>query len=462
MAKPRARITTQGEVKRITVDGAPSTGGVLTRDSFANFSANLGYDNSLTNLFSRGSYGFNPITRNRIQLEWMYRGSWIVGACVDAVAEDMTRAGISLETDDLKPDEVLQFDTDLDELRIWNSFCEALKWGRLYGGAGLVPIVEGQDLGSELKFETVSPGSFKGLLPLDRWMVQPTLWDLVKEPGPQLGLPKYYRVLSNAPALIGQTIHHSRFFRFIGHDLPFWQKWSEQFWGMSVIERLFDRLVGFDTVTMGAMQLVFKAHLRTMKVEKLREIIGQGGPLYQAMLQNVGLIRQMQSNEGIAIIDAKDELDTTQYSFGGLAEIMLQAGEQISGATEIPLVRLFGQSPAGLNSTGESDLRMYYDSISRRQEQLRPAVMTTLRLMAANRDVTLPEGFSFRFNPLWQLDDKEKGDAASKITTTVLAAFEAGLIDKSMALRELQRSAPLTGAWGTITDEEIESAAEEP
>ena len=30
-----------------------------------------------------------------------------------------------------------------------------------------------------------------------------------------------------------------------------------------------------------------------------------------------------------------------------------------SGALQIPLVRLMGQSPAGLNSAGESDLRTY-------------------------------------------------------------------------------------------------------
>jgi hypothetical protein len=32
---------------------------------------------------------------------------------------------------------------------------------------------------------------FKGLLVLDRWMVEPSLNNLVSDPGPDLGLPKF-------------------------------------------------------------------------------------------------------------------------------------------------------------------------------------------------------------------------------------------------------------------------------
>jgi hypothetical protein len=46
-------------------------------DSFQNFSARIGLGTE--NLQSPATYGFNPITRNRQLLEWMYGGSWIVG-----------------------------------------------------------------------------------------------------------------------------------------------------------------------------------------------------------------------------------------------------------------------------------------------------------------------------------------------------------------------------------------------
>jgi len=34
-----------------------------------------------------------------------------------------------------------------------------------------------------------------------------------------------------------------------------------------------------------------------------------------------------------------------------------------SGAADIPMTRLLGQSPAGMNATGDGDMRNYYDRI---------------------------------------------------------------------------------------------------
>jgi len=81
------------------------------------------------------------------------------------------------------------------------------------------------------------------------------------------------------------------------------------------------------------------------------------GRMYEALIKQIELIRLYQSNEGMTLMDAKDKFEAHQFSFAGLPDVLLQFGQQISGAIGIPLVRLFGQSPAGLNSTGESDTR---------------------------------------------------------------------------------------------------------
>ena len=59
------------------VNGTPGK----TIDSFVNMMHGLGI--GADNPLSTASYGFNPITRNRIQLEWMHRGSWLAGLAVD-------------------------------------------------------------------------------------------------------------------------------------------------------------------------------------------------------------------------------------------------------------------------------------------------------------------------------------------------------------------------------------------
>ena len=134
------------------------------------------------------TYAFSPVSRNRVVLEQCYRSSWLAGAAVDAYAEDMTREGVEF-TGDLKPEQIEALDTEFAKLQIMAKVCDMVKWGRLYGGAIAVLLIDGQDPETPLRLDTIQKGQFKGILVLDRWQIQPTLNDTVKEYGPDLGKP---------------------------------------------------------------------------------------------------------------------------------------------------------------------------------------------------------------------------------------------------------------------------------
>ena len=248
---------------------------VATNDGFANLTARMGL--GAQNVLSEGTYTFNLLTRNRMTLEAMYRGSWIVGAAVDSVAEDMTRAGINIHSTQ-EPDQIQIMQQMLTRMGIWQSLLEAIKWGRLYGGALACFVVDGQDTSTPLNIDTIGKNQFKGLKVYDRWSLQPDVTSMIQE-GMNAGLPEYYSVVSdvNTGKVSDVKWHHSRVIRFIGIQLPIWQAITEMMWGESVIERLQDRLVAFDTATSGAANLIQKAHLRTVQIDKLREVLAAGG-----------------------------------------------------------------------------------------------------------------------------------------------------------------------------------------
>lgn len=447
----RARITKTSQ-KRIIKE---------TNDGFVNLTARLGL--GADNQISAGHYAFGPfISRNRTELEAAYRSSWIVGQVVDTISEDMTRSGIDIGSK-LTPDQIKKLYRGLLSFRIWHELCNALKWSRLYGGALAVIVIDGQDFKTPLRMETIRKGQFRGLLILDRWLVMPSLENLVTEFGVNMGMPKYYTVIGDAAALPGIKIHHSRCLRFDGIELPYYQKKAENLWGESVIERLLDRLIAFDSVTQGAAQLIFKAHIRGIGVKNLREALSLGGKAEEAIIKMFDYIRLLQTNEGLTLLDADDQFWTHQYTFTGLADMIIQMGQQLSGATGIPLVRLFGQSPAGLNSTGESDLRNYYDHVNKLQEnQLRGAVDTLLTVLSLSElGMPLPDDFDFAFNPLWQLDDKERADLAKTDSDSVSQLYNDGIITHKMALKELKQASRTTGRFTNITDEDIERADDE-
>jgi uncharacterized protein len=434
----------------------------VTGDSFINLAADLGIGAS--NVASGGTYNFAPVTRNRVLIEWCYRGSWIARKTVDCRADDMVRQGTRIN-DDMPPDRIEKIQQFWQRKRIWQRLNETLKWARLYGGCLAVIVIEGQKLSEPLRLKTVGKGSFKGLIVLDRWMVTPDFSHLVSDPGsPDYGDPQFYDVVADARTLPQMRIHHSRCLRFDGLALPYWQKIAENGWNLSVLEPLWDRLLAFDSATQGAAQLVYRAHLRTVKLPKFRENVAAGGKSYRAVVKQLHMIRLMQSNEGLTVLDAEDTFESQQYAFGGLADMMAQFGMQLSGAADTPLTRMFGQSPGGMNSTGDSDLENYRDSLKSSQvTDLAEPIQTLYEL--THRSLygeDLPDEFGWEFSPLGQLKDQDKASITGTITSAVVQAYEAQLLSAFAAAKELRQLSRITGVFSNLTDEDLQELKDHP
>lgn len=445
------------------IQGAsPPASGHHLSDSFQNMQARMGQ--GAGSIADGSTYALtNLITRQPRTLEYMYRGSWIVGVAVDSIADDMTKEGVDFGST-IEPGLIQDMSAASNGLALWRGIGDVIRWSRLYGGAIGVHQIEGQDLASPLRPDTVTKDQYKGIVALGRWELMPNVVDVIGNMGPSIGNPEYYQVGPNAAAFANKKIHHSRVFRMEGIRLPYFQRIAEQGWGMSIVERMFDRLLAYDSATTGAAQLIFKAYLRTVKIKGLRQILAAGGPAELALAKRMEAIRQWQTSEGLTVLDAEDEFETTSYTFTGLDDILMQFGEQVSGAVEVPMVRLFGQTPSGLNSSGEADLVIYEGNIKSRQERnLRVPVGQTLDLL--HRSVTgkePPKGFNFTFNSLRQMSDKDKADTAKVVIDTISIAFEAAIIDKPTALRELKQNSEVTGIFTNIDDEMIKEAELEP
>lgn len=462
-----------------------------TRDGYDNFLSRIGLNND--NTLSDGTYTFNLVTRNRILLEAAYRGSWVVGAMVDSVAEDMTKNKAIPATSD-KGVDLSKLKKAETRLQIWESLCTGLKWGRLYGGALGVLMIAGQDPSTPLDPETVGKGQFEGIAIYDRWMLNPILSPVIPF-GPDIGLPMTYQIVSSALQSLGGptdpdradkdnypkkgpngepwgqnwkytgivNVHHSRVIRFIGIELPFFQAITEMMWGESNLERLWDRLIGFDNASMSSAQLIDRANLRTVSVDGLREILAAGGEEQAGLEKMFAMMRLLQVNEGLTLIDKEDTLETTSYSFAGLSDLLLQLAQQLSGGIDVPLKRLLSQSPAGLSDPGDSDLRMYYDNVHAKQEsRLRRGVSLIYKVLFRSvYGKPVPDDFDFEFTPLYELTSAEKATVANTTVDAVTKAQESGLLTQRGAVTELKNSSRLTGIFGSITEEDVEEASEE-
>lgn len=449
--------------RRCALDNAPASQPIRSRalDAFSNVLARLGA--GTPNLLEGTEYSLQRMSRDFNTLNALYRESWIVRRIIDVIPADMLKNWITI-TSGLNPDVEKRLSLTLRRTQLIDKIKRGMQWGRLYGGALGVMLVkhQGYDLSQPLQLDWIMPGDFAGLLIFDRWNGVNPSSELIEDiSDPDYGFPKYYTVTDLAGG--GSVkIHHSRVVRFTGNELPFWEEIAEMQWGASVVESIFDELRKRDNVSWNIAQLTFMANIRVLKMQDLGQLLAATDSESQAeLLRTLEAQNMLLNNMGMQVMDAADGLETHQYTFGGLADCYQQFIMDISGAAEIPVTRLFGRSPSGLNATGESDLQNYYDMIAEKQESyLRPILNKVLPPFIISTLGSLPDDFDFEFDPVAEPTDKERADLAKCGTDNVVAAYNAGLISQRTALKELKQQSERTGVWTNITDEDIERASD--
>lgn len=432
-----------------------------TVDAFTNALARLGF--GTPNILESTEYPITRLTQDYNLMNSLYRSHWIIRKIIDCVPEDMCKNWITIKTQ-MEPNDLQRFYRLQRTTRIKRDILKALKWGRLYGGAGAVIILEGHEnmLDEPLKYDEIMPGSFKGLIVTDRWTGLFPSSEIIEDiSSPDFGLPKYYEWYSESGDMT--RVHHSRILRFTGRELPLLERYSEANWGASEVEIVFDELKKRDNTSWNIAQLIFLANLRVLKMDDLGELLAIGDESAQTDLYNrLSQQNQLMNNMGLYVMNKDDDFQTHQYSFSGLNDIYQSFMLDVSGAAEIPVTKLFGRSPAGLSATGESDMQNYYDMIGQKQgSQLEPALDKLLPIMAMSEFGYIPNELDYEFNPIAEQSEDELANIVDKKTNSIINTYNAGIIPQKTALKELRQMSDSTGMFTNITDDDIEYADDE-
>ena len=434
-------------------------------DAFQNIASRVGL--GTTNLLEATAYPLTRLSRNYILMNSLYRSNWIARKVIDAMPEDMFKNWISFVTE-VEPQQLKRLEKKIKDTRTIARLLEAAKLGRLYGGAGAVIVIDGdQDrLDEPLDVDEIMPGTYRGLLAFDRWSgITPsaTINSDINRPV-DFGLPDSYMVTTETGGTF--KIHSSRVLRFIGRELPNWERQAEQYWGTSEIEVFFDELKKRDNTSWNLASLIFRANIFSLKQKDLSQMLSGLGAApdmqrrWQASLQ---AMTELMSNQGLVILPEDGTMDTHQYSFSGINDIYQSFMLDICGATEYPMSRLFGRSSSGLSGTGEGDEHAYYDLISAKQKrELDPQLSKLFPVIAMSAWGEIPDDFSWIYQPVRSMSNEEQAENAAKKTTAITEVYNAGIIGRKTALQELRQQADETNLFSNITQKQIDDAEEEP
>lgn len=454
-----ARIQRDKVPRELATEGLNALiGKMLTQDAFSNTLARMGY--GTPNILEGTEYPLTRLTNNYQLLNSLYRNNWIARKVVDTIPEDMTRNWITVKSQ-VDPAQLEQLDRLWRTKRLKAKVLHGLKWGRLYGGAAGLMMIRGHEdiLDQPLDYDTIMPGAFANIMVVDRWVGAYPSEELVEDINDtEFGLPRYYEITLTTGAVL--RVHHSRVLRFVGRALPYWEQLAEVYWGESEIELVYEELKKRDNTSYNIASLVFLANLRVYKMADLGQLLAVGDPRAQKDLYNtVQAQNWLMSNMGMNMIDAADGFETHQYAFAGLNDIYQSFMMDVSGAAGIPVTKLFGRSPAGMNATGESDMQNYYETVEQAQESmLSPILDKLLPVLCMSEWGAIPDDLDYAYNPIQTPAEKDIADLVQQKTTAIVNLVNAGILPQKTALQELRQMGDTTGMFTNITDEQIEQA----
>lgn len=430
---------------------------VKTTDAFSNPVHQLGFGTQ--NPIESTQYPLTRMSQNYALLNSLYRSNWIVQNIIDTIPSDMTKKWFEL-TGSVSQEAKRRVDALMRSSRLRKSIGDGLKWGRLYGGAAGIILIKGQEqLEEPLNLDAIMPGTFAGLYVVDRWSGVYPESELVSDmTDPDFGLPAYYTVRDENDKDV-QRVHHSRVIRFIGRELPYYERIAETYWGESELEAIYDEIAKRDNVSHNIASLTFRACRDYMEMDNVDQLFAIGGQQQQERFwRTMQAQAVLDTNFGMRVVNKGDAIHNTQYTFAGLADVYDGVMMDVAGAARIPVTKLFGRSPAGMNATGESDLQNYYDYIDeQRESRLRPIIERLLPVLALSAWGVVPDDLDIKFPPLWTPKAVELASIAAQKTQVVIDTFKAQLIDAGQAQAELKGLSDETGMFGGIEDETIKA-----
>jgi len=367
---------------------------------------------------------------------------------VGVIAEEMTRKWINIKVhgDDEsgeRDQKVIEITQEFKRLKIQESFRKVLEDDGYFGrgqfyydldmpkGSGLVSD-NPDELSNILtlnKFK-VTKGSFRGLVNVEPMWTYPGIFNSTNPLRRDYYKPSEWYVFQ-------KLTHHTRLGTIISNPVPDMLKASFAFGGIS-ISQMCEPTINNWISTRDAINTMIRSFSTSGILTNMQSTL-QGGT-EDDLQGRAEIFAMLRDNNGVMLLD-KDQEEFFQFNIplSGLDALQAQSQEQMAGISSIPIVKLLGITPSGLNASSDGEIRVFYDYIMARQEaDLRDEIEKTLKVVQLHLYGEIDDAIGFDFEPLYQLSELEKSEVEKNQADTLATLVTSQIIDGDSALSILQ------------------------
>ncbi|WP_218064117.1 phage portal protein [Nguyenibacter vanlangensis] len=363
---------------------------------------------------------------------------------VEVIAKESTREWIKFTStrsgDDMVQDEraakrMKALEAEFRRLRVRDVVRRQIWHGLAYGlghvwigikGAALNSA--GQDVPLVIGSKGLAKGSVERLVNIDPIWTNPNTYNADNPLKPDYYRPQNWWVQ-------GTLVDQSRILTMVPFEVSDILKPAFNFGGLSLTQQLRAYVHNFLRTRQSVSDMVsnysFIGIATNMEATMQNPFPGSDTPAGEdGIIGRAQALTRIKTNNGAWVYDKESEdIKVLTANLSGLNELQAQSQEFMASIPGIPLVKLFGIQPTGLNASSDGEIRVFYDEIAAFQEaNVGPILRKIFHLSQLNLWGEIDPDLDFEFVHLWQMDEKQLAEIQKIKADTDAVLVEAGII----------------------------------
>lgn len=375
-----------------------------------------------------------------------------------ALATEITRKWIKFNSSETAGEstkkKVTEITQEFKRLGIQQIFRLAAEQDALYGSGQILIDIRGAKLAEPLILDkrTVAKGSLLGFKVCEPIWTTPLMYNALDPSQDDFYRPSSWWVM-------GQHWHASRMLIIVTRWVPDMLKPAFNFSGISLSQLVEPYVNNWLRTRQSVSDLINNFSIIVLKTSMDQVLAGSDDG--SGLFDRIRLFTATRSNKGVMALDKeREELEQISVPISGLSELQAQNQEQMFSAAREPVVMATGIAPAGLNTSSEGEIRLWYDWIAAQQEaHYRDKIEVVSKLVQLHLYGEIDPDITFEFNPLYQLSEEQM--STIRVNDSIRAGnyIDRGVLDAQEERERLARD-PDSGYDGIDVTKEIEPPAE--
>jgi len=321
----------------------------------------------------------------------------------EILAREMTRKWVKLKAtgDEDKTDRILELDAEMKRLDVQGVFRSALELDGFFGRAHMF-----LDMGSAEPEEVKTPlvlspakigvGALKGIRVIEPMWTYPNAYNSTDPLVPDFYKPQDWFVM-------GKIVHKSRILTIVGREVPDLLKPAYSFGGLSLSQMIKPYVDNWLRTRQSVSDGISNFSIM-MLLTDLSGLLNGGGS--NEILSRAAIFNSIRDNNGVMIGDKeKEDLKNVSMPLSGLDHLQAQSQEHMAAPAGIPLVKMFGITPSGLNATSEGELECFNTEVEAAQEAICTKPLDyILKVIQLSLWGEIDDSIGFAWEPLGNLD----------------------------------------------------------